>query len=74
MSVPSPYPRKAIELAHRLMDVTSDRALAAGCDDYLSKPFELETLLALIAQRWGVQYRYADDARMVTPHPCPPKP
>ena len=30
-----------------------ERALAAGCDDYLTKPFELDALVATLKERLG---------------------
>jgi PAS domain S-box-containing protein len=35
------------------------QALAAGCDDFVRKPFRSETILETIAQHLGVRYRYA---------------
>lgn len=35
-------------------------AFAAGCDDYISKPFQAEELLAKIAEHLGVHYVYAE--------------
>ena len=41
--------------------------LAAGCDDFLSKPFQRNILLNKISQHLGVQYRYeAVDAAQAT--------
>ncbi len=42
----------------------SDRraVLAAGCNDFLSKPFATEELLQQLQQHLGLQYRYAEDA------------
>jgi len=38
-----------------------DLALAAGCDDYISKPFQEETLFDKIAKYLGVSYIYAEN-------------
>lgn len=35
------------------------QALAAGCDDFVRKPFRAEAILETIAQHLGVRYRYA---------------
>jgi PAS domain S-box-containing protein len=37
-----------------------DLALAAGCDDYISKPFQEETLFDTMAKYLGVSYIYAE--------------
>jgi PAS domain S-box-containing protein len=41
----------------------SDRAsaLQAGCNDYVTKPFQVETLFAKMEEYLGVRYVYADD-------------
>ncbi|WRH65568.1 MAG: ATP-binding protein [Planktothrix sp. GU0601_MAG3] len=42
----------------------SDRslALAAGCNDYMSKPFQEQLLFQKMAQYLGLEYRYAEPA------------
>jgi PAS domain S-box-containing protein len=35
-------------------------ALQAGCNDYISKPFQEEVLFAKMTEHLGVRYRYAD--------------
>ncbi|MFQ4138070.1 PAS domain-containing protein [Nodosilinea sp. PGN35] len=37
-----------------------DQALAAGCDDFVSKPVQLNLLLTKMADHLGLRYRYAD--------------
>ncbi|MBD2158146.1 PAS domain S-box protein [Leptolyngbya sp. NM3-A1] len=39
-----------------------DLALAAGCDDYISKPFQEQTLCEKMAKYLGLSYVYAEDA------------
>lgn len=48
----------------------SDRALAlaAGCDDYMSKPFPEQLLFQKMAQYLGLEYRYTEP---VPPEPTP---
>ncbi len=36
-----------------------DRALAAGCNDYISKPFREETLFLRLKEYLGLEYLYA---------------
>ncbi|HEY9688806.1 MAG TPA: ATP-binding protein, partial [Coleofasciculaceae cyanobacterium] len=36
------------------------RAIAAGCNDYMSKPFALEMPLSKMAEHLGLEYRYAE--------------
>lgn len=38
-----------------------DLALAAGCDDYISKPFQEETLFDKMAKYLGISYIYAEN-------------
>lgn len=38
-----------------------DLALAAGCDDYISKPFQEETLFEKMAKYLGISYIYAEN-------------
>lgn len=38
-----------------------DLALAAGCDDYISKPFQEETLFEKMARYLGISYIYAEN-------------
>lgn len=38
--------------------------LSTGCDDFVSKPFEEETIFAKIAQHLGVNYLYQEDSNL----------
>jgi CheY-like chemotaxis protein len=55
-------------------------ALAAGCDDYISKPYRIETLLRKMAEHLGMQLVYAEDkpeddpSRLSTSHLAVAKP
>ncbi len=53
-----------------------DRAavIAAGCDDFLQKPFRAEHILEIFGERLGVQYVYADNPRVAQPGIDAPKP
>ncbi|MDX2100381.1 MAG: PAS domain S-box protein [Leptolyngbyaceae cyanobacterium bins.59] len=47
----------------------ADRAVAleAGCNDYISKPFQEDTLFNKMAEHLGVCYRYAQDSQIPAP-------
>lgn len=50
---------------------SSDRtlALSAGCNDFISKPFQVETLFAKMAEYLGLRYVYAqNDQPSITSH------
>ncbi|MBE9110930.1 PAS domain S-box protein [Nodosilinea sp. LEGE 07298] len=44
-----------------------DQALAAGCEDFVSKPVQLSLLLTKMADHLGLRYRYADPETQATP-------
>ncbi|MBD1913260.1 DAHL domain-containing protein [Leptolyngbya sp. FACHB-8] len=45
-----------------------DQALAAGCDDFVRKPFRAEIIFEKIAQYLGVRYRYAAEPGSLSLH------
>ncbi|HEY9296645.1 MAG TPA: ATP-binding protein, partial [Phormidium sp.] len=45
-----------------------DLALAAGCDDYISKPFQEGTLFGKMAKYLGVSFIYAENDPQLTNH------
>lgn len=51
----------------------SDRglALAAGCNDYISKPFQKETVYLKLAEHLGLKYRYAEPLTSGDLQPAP---
>jgi len=56
----STWPVVIMALTAQVLEGDRKRALAAGCDDYLSKPLSLELLLKKIAQHLNLTYHYAD--------------
>lgn len=52
------WPVVVIALTAQALEGDRKQALAAGCDDYISKPFALDLLLDKIAQHLGLTYTY----------------
>jgi CheY-like chemotaxis protein len=50
-----------IALTASAFEEQRQKILAAGCDDFVRKPFKKEELLEKMAEHLGVQYRYEDD-------------
>jgi two-component system sensor histidine kinase/response regulator len=50
---------KIIAITASAFDEQKEMILAAGCDDFVSKPFREDTIFAKIAKHLGVQYQYA---------------
>lgn len=42
------------------------QALAAGCDDYITKPIEIETLFQKMAEYLGMVYVYTEDSPILS--------
>ncbi|MGI0487052.1 ATP-binding protein [Pantanalinema rosaneae CENA516] len=62
----SRLPTVIIALTAQALPDDRTLALAAGCDDYISKPFQAETLWQKMTEHLGMQLIYADD-RPVSP-------
>ena len=54
---PAPGP-KIIALTASAFEEDRARILAAGCDDFVRKPFQEQEIFAILAKHLGVQYRY----------------
>lgn len=49
-----------IALTATAFEETRTNILTAGCNDFVSKPFRMDTIFAKVAEHLGVRYRYAD--------------
>jgi PAS domain S-box-containing protein len=63
-----------IALTAQVSAADRHQAIAAGCDDYVSKPFQAETLFNKLAQHLGLRYVYADAPLPATATPDRMKP
>lgn len=59
---------KIIALTASALEEDRAKVIAAGCDDFIAKPFKSERLFYKISEHLGVQYRYHhEDAPAATP-------
>jgi|GEM_PF-2453736 len=63
---------KIIALTASVFDHDRETIIAAGCDDFVAKPFLEETLFARLAQHLGVRWEY-ETLRDVTPRAAEPR-
>jgi len=65
-ALPSTTPRpKLIAMSASVLSFNRDKALEAGCDDFLPKPFRESDLTAKLARHLRLEWNYGDAA-----HPC----
>jgi CheY-like chemotaxis protein len=57
---------KIIALTANAFAENQVQALAAGCDDFVAKPLQTQTILEKISQHLGVQYIYDTDKHLVS--------
>ncbi|MFB2876276.1 PAS domain S-box protein [Floridanema aerugineum] len=57
-----------IALTASVFEEQQPAILAAGCNDFMPKPFRSEVLLEKIAKHLGVRYIYADNSHPITEH------
>lgn len=69
-AVQPPYvqPTVIIALTASAFEEQRARILAVGCNDFIRKPFQIETLLEAMAEYLGVCYLYADAPEDTTVH------
>jgi CheY-like chemotaxis protein len=53
-------PTKIIALSASVLEEDCQKAFAAGCNGFLTKPFQPNDLYEILAQQLDLQYRYAD--------------
>lgn len=64
--LPAPAHTKIIALTAHAFEENRQKVLAAGCDDFITKPFREAVLFSKMAQHLGVQYAYEaiDEAQL----------
>jgi CheY-like chemotaxis protein len=60
---------KIIALSASAFDDTRQQSLAAGCNDFLTKPIREQALLDTLATHLPIQWRYTDDTAADPPSP-----
>lgn len=55
-------PPRIFALTASVLDTQKEQVIAAGFDDFVPKPFQVNELLTKMEQHLGVRYRYADPA------------
>ncbi|MCB0131644.1 MAG: response regulator, partial [Caldilineaceae bacterium] len=56
------YLPSIIAISASVFDVTKEQCQAAGCDDYIAKPVNVDQLLAAIAEHMALDWVYKEDA------------
>lgn len=62
---------KIIALTASAYEEERSVVLAIGCDDFVRKPFQEETLFSKMSQHLGVQYQYEDEPSTSSPSAIP---
>jgi signal transduction histidine kinase/DNA-binding NarL/FixJ family response regulator len=61
LSEPHLYPpTKIVALSASVLEADRDRAMAAGCDGFLGKPFQANNLYLVIAEQLQMRYSYTE--------------
>jgi PAS domain S-box-containing protein len=55
-----PSPTKIIALTAQVSNDEHTRSLAAGCDDFVSKPIQVDLILSKVAEHLGLDYVYQE--------------
>ncbi|MEG4496746.1 PAS domain S-box protein [Microcoleus sp. F10-C6] len=66
-------PTKIIALTASAFEEDRAKIIAAGCDDFIHKPFRESMLLDKMAQHLGVRYLYQEDLSHSSPQPATPR-
>jgi PAS domain S-box-containing protein len=69
--IPPPFDTTIIAVSASAFEEDKQRSLDSGCDDFMSKPFRLETLLRKIQEHLGLEWTHNDDPTGESAEPAP---